>query len=186
MGGSSEGKTSEDKSGRSSWTEKLPFVPTVVLLVAVGWILLAGAFLRPERVEVAPPEARPLPSEPPQPPPRMPIASPPPAEAPADVAEDLARRAQRDSRRLSSSTGKYTAQLAVVCDPDNARRSLKRGGTASSLFLLPCPEQGPDCYRLCWGSYATRREASSAADVPASLRPASGPPAVKSIVEVAR
>jgi len=79
------------------------------------------------------------------------------------------RRADDDRERLVRSGGSYTVQLMVACDPVNAIRVVEAAGDAARLYVLPFVHDGKECYRVCWGSYATRQSAESAADLPAGL-----------------
>ncbi len=110
----------------------------------------------------------------------------PAAPMSALAAEDLKARASADASRLARDGKKYTVQLLVACRPETARRALKKAGQGNRLYLLSFPERGESCYRVCWGVYATAKDARSASDLPAGLRPASGPLEVKRIDGVTR
>lgn len=86
------------------------------------------------------------------------------------VGDPLTVRAASDLGRLVRSGGSYTVQLMVACDPDNARRVVRLSGDSSRLYLLPFTMGGRRCYRLCWGSYASRAEADAVRDLSAALR----------------
>jgi septal ring-binding cell division protein DamX len=105
----------------------------------------------------------------------LPVTSPPavaepdpdpPAPRRARPAGPLEERAATDRGRLIDSGGSYSLQLMVSCDPVNARRNLDRIGTTSRLYLLPLELEGRSCYRLCWGTYASRESAERASDLP--------------------
>jgi hypothetical protein len=111
--------------------------------------------------------------------PRPSPAVPPPA------AGDLGRRAERDLLRLSHSRGSFTAQVLVTCKPDNTKRILQKTGGSDRLFLLPLPDRGPTCYRVCWGLYGTPKEAAAASDLPAFLLQGGGRPSPKAVQDLA-
>jgi septal ring-binding cell division protein DamX len=92
-----------------------------------------------------------------------------PARRRPQTSASLGERAAADLDRLVASGGSYTLQLMVSCDLANARRNLDLIGNTSRLYVLPVELDGKDCYRLCWGDYATRESAENAADLPASF-----------------
>jgi len=193
----SEDQDSQDEKGeptarnRSDWKQ---MASTGTLLAAVLAILAAGAALRAEKS--APLPARetkpPAPAARPAPPPTSAAAeqsTTPPAIAeapsrPAPAGTDLDRRAMQDVERLSRERARFTAQVAVTCKPENTRRILQRAAGTSRLYLVPMPERGDSCYRLCWGLYPSAKEAARATDLPAFLRDGGGKPAAKSVVEL--
>ena len=113
-----------------------------------------------------------------------PTAAPAPAP-PAPAGGDLDRRAERDLLRLSRSRGSFTAQVLVTCKPDNTKRILQKAGGSDRLFLLPLPDRGPTCYRVCWGIYGTPKEAEAASDLPAFLLQGGGHPGAKAVQDLA-
>lgn len=124
----------------------------------------------------------------PLPAPRVAPPAPParPTPSPEPAGDDLQRRSAADVRRLTRHSGEFTAQIAVACSPDNLRGLLRRSAGADRFFLVAAPELGASCYRVCWGTYATAKEASSAADLPASVRGRGGRPLPKAISEILR
>ena len=84
--------------------------------------------------------------------------------------DPLPTRAASDRARLVHSGGSYTVQLMVACDAENAARVIGEAGSTSRLYVLPFTHNGQACYRLCWGSFATRQSAESSGDLPAELR----------------
>jgi septal ring-binding cell division protein DamX len=156
---------------------------SALLVAAVGAILLAGLVLRtdgrtelpPAPPEAAAPAAIPLGSEVQREP--EPEAPPPPVlkeiavESPANpLLMTLATRAQSDSERFSSARGRWTAQLLVACKAETVERLLAVAQGASKLYVLPARVKDEACFRVCFGDYATPKEAAAAADLPAALR----------------
>ncbi len=194
--------TSRDESdepvprARADWKQT---ISTGILLAAVLLILAAGGLLRADRTaapapaverDAKPPSVPPVPVPAPQPPAAPERAAPPvrtvaPAEAaPATTApsgDDLDLRAERDQDRLSRSRSSFTAQVLVMCKPDNTRKLLRKAGGADRLFLLPMRERGPTCYRVCWGLYGSSRDAAAASDLPAFLRKEGGRPSPRAV-----
>jgi hypothetical protein len=111
--------------------------------------------------------------------PRPSPAVPPPAGG------DLGRRAERDLLRLSHSRASFTAQVLVTCKPDNTKRILQKTEGSDRLFLLPLPDRGPTCYRVCWGLYGSPKEAAAASDLPAFLLQGGGRPSAKAVQDLA-
>jgi hypothetical protein len=56
-----------------------------------------------------------------------------------------------------------TLQLMIACQEETVRRARAAGGDRGSLFVLPYDLKGRACYRVCWGGYASRADAESAA-----------------------
>jgi hypothetical protein len=166
-------------------------VSTGILLGAVLAILAAGGLLRADKAATASPvRERELASQ--APPPVFVPAPPEPASAPQPLpgspppaGGDLDRRAERDLLRLSRSRGSFTAQVLVTCKPDNTKRILQKTGGSDRLFLLPLPDRGPTCYRVCWGIYGTPKAAAAASDLPAFLLQGGGRPSAKAVQDLA-
>lgn len=182
----------EDEEGESAdWKQ---MASTGIVLAAVVAILVAGAALRAEKsapLPATPPPAvasRAFPTLPvPEPFPQEPVRDVPevvpPAAAPAS-ADDLGRRATRDRKRLSRGRGSYTAQVLVSCKPENTRRILLKAAS-ERLYLLPLPERGETCFRVCWGIYPSAKAAGEAKDLPAFLQKQGERPAPKPVSELA-
>jgi septal ring-binding cell division protein DamX len=100
------------------------------------------------------------------------------------VLDPIARRTLEDPMRLRKSAGRYTAQVAFVCKRESAERLLERAGGAPDVFVLPEAREGQDCFRFCWGTFASREEALAAAGLPAALRDGLGKPDAKRIAEL--
>ncbi len=143
-----------------------------------------------ENVDVPPTSAAlPPPSGAAPAPPRPPVdtaGAPRPSPAgPPPAGDDLGLRAERDLLRLSNSRGSFTAQVLVTCKPDNTKRILQKTGGSDRLFLLPLPDRGPTCYRVCWGLYGTPKEAAAASDLPAFLLQGGGRPSARAVQDLA-
>ena len=162
---------------------------SALLVAAVGAILLAGLLLRTSgRTEPLPPPpaAEPAPSLPlgsevtpeldPQPALPAGVSAPPVIKdiavaAPADPRlMTLATRAQADAGRLAKAKGRWTAQLLVACKPETVERVLSASAGVSRLYVLPARVKDEACFRVCFGEYATAKDAAAAADLPQALR----------------
>jgi septal ring-binding cell division protein DamX len=174
-------------------------VSSALLVAAVALILFAGMFLRhrgPEigRVDAAVP-ASPTPSIPlgSAITPELPSETSPAVAAPAASVEPtpvetpwkesshpvppadpllakLAARAQSDSGRLATAHGRWTAQLMVACKPETVDRLLGVASGSTRVYVLPASVNDDPCFRVCFGAYATSKEAAAAADLPKALR----------------
>jgi septal ring-binding cell division protein DamX len=82
----------------------------------------------------------------------------------------LATRAEADSGRLASAHGRWTAQLLVACKPETVNRMLEQAKGVSSLYVLPVHVNDDACFRVCFGAYATAKQAAVASDLPKALR----------------
>ena len=110
-------------------------------------------------------------------------AQEPPAASPTAL-DPLSRRTLEDPIRLARSSGTFTLQIAVACRRETASRILERASRSAELFVLPATVGGQECFRFCWGTYASRDEAVKAADLPAALRAGMERPGVRRIDEV--
>jgi hypothetical protein len=128
-----------------------------------------------------PAPAVPTPSPSPAPTVELPLAAapstPPAPPAPAADAdagdplfEKLAVRAAGDLPRLAAARGPWTAQLMVACRVATVDRVVTSARGAAKLYILPAEVHGDACFRVCWGSYASAKDAASAADLPKTLR----------------
>jgi hypothetical protein len=189
-------------------------VSTGILLAAVLAILAAGGLLRADKTASTSPVREresssqasspvPVPARPESATsstlPAAPVAAPAPARSSVDAAgapqpspesappagSELGLRAERDLLRLSRSRGSFTAQVLVTCKPDNTKRILQKTGGSDRLFLLPLPDRGPTCYRVCWGIYGTPKAAAAASDLPAFLLQGGGRPSAKAVQDLA-
>lgn len=153
------------------------------LVFAILGIVVLTALLRTEpRRPEAPPavEAEPAPTEamaatatpeetaPPELPPARPV--PPPEPPPDPRLAALAARAERDLSRLAGIPDRWTAQLIVAKDPASVERLVRASKGDQRLYVLPAEEGGEPRFRVCWGVYRNSKEASAAADLPATLR----------------
>jgi septal ring-binding cell division protein DamX len=74
--------------------------------------------------------------------------------------------------------GNFTVQIQILCNPANVEQAMRQGG--GSVWFVPQTIKGRSCYRVFWGRFASREEASRAmASVPAALRDPSA--AVKAV-----
>ena len=65
--------------------------------------------------------------------------------------------------------GNFTVQIQILCDPGNVEKAMRQGG--GQVWFVPQTIKGRSCYRINYGRFATRAEASQAmASVPAALR----------------
>jgi len=171
-----------DRPERGVLDERQRLLAAGALFVAVVLILVLGMVLRDD----PPAETRNLATT------ALELPAPPETvELEPTVQDDprpatLGPRAASDSERLRRSGGQFTVKLFTVCDPANAQRLVARAADASRLYLLPFSHNGKDCYRVCWGSYASRPDPDRLADLPAWLREESDGPRVRSISELVR
>ncbi len=82
----------------------------------------------------------------------------------------LATRAEADCGRLAKYRGRFTAQLLVACKPETVDRLLGIAHGSNKLYVLPARVKDDACFRVCFGAYATFKEAAAAADLPKALR----------------
>jgi septal ring-binding cell division protein DamX len=168
-------------------SEALHKAPPAVVAASSESVLPLGTTITPE---LPPPELPPqdlppedLPSQdlPPEdlPPQDLPSSEPveaPPAAEPErapdvdPVVVRLVARAQDDCARLAKSRGRWTAQLLVACKPETVDRLLVNAGGAAGLYVLPAQVRDEPCFRVCFGTYATPKEAAVASDLPKALR----------------
>lgn len=103
-------------------------------------------------------------------PPSLPATETAPAYAePGRDILELARRAHRDEQRLARSGGSWTLQFMMACDPANVVTPAKSLASEQDFYLLSKMHDDRACFRLCWGSFASRDLALAANDIPASL-----------------
>jgi septal ring-binding cell division protein DamX len=82
----------------------------------------------------------------------------------------LATRAETDSARLDKARGRFTAQLLVACKPETVDRLLDTARGSKNVYVLPTQVRDEACFRVCFGTYATPKDAAAATDLPAALR----------------
>jgi septal ring-binding cell division protein DamX len=174
-------------------------VSSALLVAAVALILLAGMFLRQRGAEggrrvaaAAASPARSLPlgstitpeiqtepvpdtvpttvAEAPPPVERAQPSAPQPAHPADPLVVQLASRARTDCGRLAKARGRWTAQLMVACKTETVDRLLDAASGSSKLYVLPASINDEPCFRVCFGAYATSKEAAAAADLPTTLR----------------
>ena len=163
-------------------------MPSAFLLAAVVVVMVAGMFLRTDATRVLPPAAGPA-----SPAPSLPLGStitpeltppaavdtetrtePEPKSVPAPAIDPLvvklAARVEVDRGRLAKARGRWTAQLLVACKPETVDRMLGLAHGSNALYVLPVQIKDDPCFRVCFGAYATSKEAALAADLPKALR----------------
>ena len=164
------------------------FMPSAFLLAAVVVVMIAGMVLRTDPPRNLPPAAGPA-----SPAPALPLGStitpeltppaavdtetrtePEPKSVPAPAIDPLvvklAARVEVDCGRLAKARGRWTAQLLVACKPETVDRMLGMAHESSALYVLPVQVKDDPCFRVCFGAYATSKEAALAADLPKALR----------------
>ena len=122
--------------------------------------------------EVAVPDAEPAAPE-------LKVVTPPPAPPPDASLLKLATRADHDRGRLAKAKGRWTAQLLVACRPETVEHVLASLGASPNLYILPARVKEDSCFRVCFGSYATQKEAAAAGDLPKALHGKEKPSAVE-------
>jgi hypothetical protein len=60
--------------------------------------------------------------------------------------------------------------LLVACKPETVDRLLGNAGGARGLYVLPVQVKDDACFRVCFGTYQTSKEAAAALDLPKALR----------------
>jgi len=169
-------------------------ISSALLLGAVAVVLLAGMVLKTDAPRSLPSKgvsSSPAPSLPlgstitPEPAPVAPAetnvettatAAPDPEPQPEPTVQadplivKLAERAEADCGRLGKAHGRWTAQLLVACKPETVERVLGLGHESSSLYVLPVQVKDDACFRVCFGAYATSKQAAAAVDLPKALR----------------
>jgi septal ring-binding cell division protein DamX len=171
---------------------------SVLLVAAVAVVMVAGMVLKtepPRELPIVAGTSSPAPALPlgstvtPELPPAAPttatapIETPPSAEPtlasapiPTPTQTDdpllatLAARAADDCARLRRARGRWTAQLLVACKPETVDRLLGNARGSSGLYVLPAHVNDNACFRVCFGAYATSKEAAAASDLPKALR----------------
>lgn len=167
---------------RRDWRHVLPVAG---LLTAVVGALLIGAVLQVDgdvplpaidTPATGPPvaAAEPVPTAAIRPTPAETAPLPTTTEVPAaaesgDEILDLARRARRDEQRLARSGGAWTLQFMMACDPANVAPPAKSLAAERDFYLLSKMHDQRACFRLCWGSFASRDLALAANGIPAPL-----------------
>lgn len=163
--------------------------------------------------ETSPPAEAPEPSEaeavPPTTAAAAPAASPPPTTTPAttvaprptastsrgggsltgareqlQAGEHAAAAAGFASAMRAQPRGVYTLQVLVACAGETVSKAVDNA-YAPQLYVLPVHYQGRDCYRVCWGVFASEAAASGAAsEVPAYFTQGGARPKAVSLASV--
>jgi septal ring-binding cell division protein DamX len=80
--------------------------------------------------------------------------------------------------------GRFSLQLLTACAPDTVEKAVN-AVAGDELFILPVNFKGRECYRLCWGVYASRAEAEAAVgQVPAYFHQGGAPPRLQPLTEL--
>ena len=72
---------------------------------------------------------------------------------------DLAITATEDAARLAQHPGAWTLQFMVACERQSLEPIVEVLDDQPNFFLLRSPDTGNDCYRVCWGWFASKTEA---------------------------
>ena len=72
---------------------------------------------------------------------------------------DLATTASEHAERLAQHPGAWTLQFMVACERQSLEPIVEVLGDQPNFFLLRSPDTGNDCYRVCWGWFASKAEA---------------------------
>jgi septal ring-binding cell division protein DamX len=65
--------------------------------------------------------------------------------------------------------GNFTVQVQILCTPSNVEQAMRQGG--GQIWFVPQSIKGRSCYRVLYGHYQTREEATvGLSRVPAALR----------------
>jgi hypothetical protein len=98
------------------------------------------------------------------------VAAPPsatPAATSGGASRDRFDAMARDYAQTA--TGSFTVQVVIVCEVSNLEKAIRDGG--QKVWFVPVSVKGRSCYRVFWGNYRTREEASrGAGEIPARLR----------------
>jgi len=80
--------------------------------------------------------------------------------------------------------GTTSVQLLVACSGDTVQKAVS-SVASPELYIVPVRFQGRDCFRLCWGLYASASEAAAAARaLPDYFRKGGATPRVMSAAEL--
>jgi len=75
-------------------------------------------------------------------------------------------------QQAADPVGAYTVQFELVCETASITKAMNAG--RSAVWWVPTTYRGRPCYRVFWGRFQTREEATkAAADIPAALRDSS-------------
>ena len=95
------------------------------------------------------------------------------ASAAGHPASNDQQRAHYDEMAKSfasqAATGAYTIQFELVCETASLTKAIRDGG--SSVWFTPISYHSRQCYRVFWGHYPTKDEATRASrEIPLALR----------------
>jgi septal ring-binding cell division protein DamX len=138
----------------------------------------SGKSALPKVAAVKPASAKPAPAKPAA---MNPVAAPVSTASAGSASQSGSGRERYDAMArdfASNPSGAFTVQFELVCQTASLATATKAGG--SQVWFVPTTFKGNGCYRVFWGHYATRAEASkAAAEIPSSLR--GGSPAVVAV-----
>lgn len=83
---------------------------------------------------------------------------------------DLFATAAEDARRLAEDPAAWTLQFIMACERQNLEPLVAALDEQPAFFLLPYPAPGKECFRVCWGRFASRAEAERPRTYPDALR----------------
>ncbi len=83
---------------------------------------------------------------------------------------DFAAAAADDARRLAELPGGWTLQFLMACERANLEPIVEALDDQPNFFLLRYPMADKECYRVCWGHFATKAEAERPRAYPDALR----------------
>ena len=97
----------------------------------------------------------------PAPPAPRPRSSAPPVPGSDASRQAWVDRAERDQRRyVQEGKARFAVQLELACEVPSLADAFQHDRPANSMWLLATPYQGRSCFRVLWGRYSTREEAS--------------------------
>jgi len=97
----------------------------------------------------------------PAPPAPRPRSSAPPAPGSEASRQAWVDRAERDQKRyVQEGKARFAVQLELACEVPSLADAFQHDRPAGSMWLLATPYQGRSCFRVLWGRYSTREEAS--------------------------
>ncbi len=105
-------------------------------------------------------------------------AAPGAAPVPAAAADPERARYQRMGEEFARERASvaYAVQFELACQTESVKRALEAG---AMVWFVPVQYRGASCFRVFWGTYATREDAEKAkGEIPAELR-GSGPVVVR-------
>ena len=173
------------KSASNSRDRRFLLETAGVVGIVAGALILGAALRTSERPPPGMPQSHPAGAAAIQRTDPLPVSGPGVEPPPAHSADplDLVARSRDDVTRLSASSGSFTLQFLLACNAENLRPHVRELASDPRLYLLPAPDQGDACYRLCWGLFPSRETARAAGDVPDSLHALTPQPYPREVAE---